>query len=236
MLSIKINDKPNLPHCDMLCDKKLHEKLDKYELTKFLNNHSTSLLIGKPASGKTSLLYSLFKADILKKVFNRIYLFQPSHSRGSMKDKLFDKLPDDQKFEELNYDNLSNVFNRIKEENKEASCIIFDDMTAYLKDHENLKMLKEMIYNRRHVHLSIYFLCQTYYSVPKDIRKLFNNLFIFRVSKQELYTIADEIIEQKKELVDDLLKLVYNENYNFLFINTNSQKLFKNFDEILISK
>ena len=60
-ITIKKNDAPKLPRCEMLCDKGLHDKLNKYDLTKFLNNHSTTLLIGRPGSGKTSLLYSLFK-------------------------------------------------------------------------------------------------------------------------------------------------------------------------------
>ena len=49
--------------------------------------------------------------------------------------------------------------------------------------------------NRRHKHVSIYFLVQTYVSMDKDIRKLFRNLFIFKVSKHELNTIYDELIE-----------------------------------------
>ena len=61
MISIKKNDKPNLEPPILICDKPLHRKLDKYDVTKFLNMHSTNLLIGKPKSGKTSLLYSLFQ-------------------------------------------------------------------------------------------------------------------------------------------------------------------------------
>ena len=41
-ITIKHNKKPNLPICEMVCDKKINPKLDKYELTKFLNCHSTN--------------------------------------------------------------------------------------------------------------------------------------------------------------------------------------------------
>ncbi len=57
------------------------------------------------------------------------------------------------------------------------------------------KLIKEIVMNRRHKHVSIYFLVQTYFSIEKDIRKLFSNLFIFKVSKHELNTIYDELIE-----------------------------------------
>jgi hypothetical protein len=75
-------------------------------------------------------------------------------------------------------------------------------MTAYLKDKEVLKLFKELIWNRRHFRTSIYFLCQTWYSVPKDIRRLFNNIFVFRTSKNELTCIFDEVVEQKKDLLE----------------------------------
>ena len=236
MIRIKENQKPNLTTCKMLCDAPLHEKLNEYELTTFMNSHATNLFIGKPRSGKTSLLYSFFKSPkLFRKVFHNIYLFQPSHSRASMKDKIFDKLPDEKKFDELNYDTLSEVINRIKSASEEENnCIIFDDMTAYLKNAETLQLLKELIFNRRHLHTSIFFLVQTYRSVPKEIRRLFSNVFVFRVSKNELETIFEELIEQKKDLVIPISKAVFDAPYNYLFINTDSQRLYKGFDELII--
>ena len=237
MITIQKNKKPKLKACEMICDKELNAKLNKYELTKFLNAHTTNLLIGKPRSGKTSLLYSLFQSSrCLKKCFHNIYLFQPSHSRGSMKDKLFDKLPDDQKYEELDYESLDEVMDRIKMSDPDHNnCIIFDDMTAYLKDYHVEKLLKEPVFNRRHLRTSIFFLCQTYISVPKDLRKLFSNLFIFRVNKNELKLIFEEQIEDKTKvnLISEITKLVFDRPFQFLFINTDTQRFFKNFDELL---
>ena len=78
MISMKKNLAPILPQCKFLCDYKLDQKFDDYELTKFLNCHSTTLFIGKPRSCKTSLLYSLFKSKkLLKQCFENIFLFQP---------------------------------------------------------------------------------------------------------------------------------------------------------------
>ena len=52
---------------------------------------------------------------------------------------------------------------RIKDEDKEYNnCIIFDDMGAYLKNKETKQLLKELIYNRRHLRTSINFLVQTF--------------------------------------------------------------------------
>ena len=153
-----------------------------------------------------------------------------------MKDKLFDKLPDDQKYEELDYESLDEVMDRIKMSDPDHNnCIIFDDMTAYLKDYHVEKLLKELVFNRRHLRTSIFFLCQTYISVPKDLRKLFSNLFIFRVNKNELKLIFEEQIEDKTKvnLISEITKLVFDRPFQFLFINTDTQRFFKNFDELL---
>ena len=222
----------------MRCDKPLHKKLDKFELTKFLNQHTTNLLIGKPRSGKTSLLFSLFEnKEILRKVYHKIYVFQPSPSRSSMKNDIFGKLPSDQLFNELNFENLDLVMDEIEATSDLNIAIIFDDVGASLKNFDTMNLMKKLIFNRRHLHTSVFFLVQTYYSIPKDIRKLFSNIFVFRVNKNELATIFDEIVEDK-EMVDiapQIAKLVYDKPYNFMFINTDSQRIFKNFDELIIS-
>jgi len=237
-ITVKKNEAPALSTCEMVCDGGLHSKLNNFELTKFLNSHETNLMIGRPASGKTSLLYSFFKSPkIFRKVFHNIYLFQPSHSRSSMKDNIFSKIPQEQCYEELNYENLNGVMESIKAEDKKYNnCIIFDDMTAYLKNGDVKKLLKELIFNRRHLRCTVIFLVQTWYSIEKDIRKLFSNIFCFRVSKQELSTIMDEVVESKAKYMNEIAKIVFNEPYKYLFINVNSQRLFDGFDELIFDE
>jgi len=235
MITIKKNKKPDLKVCKFMCDTKLDEKLEKYELTKFLNKHSVNLIVGKPASGKTNLLYSFFKSkDLLKGVFDKIIIFQPVQSQKSMKDNIFGKLPDEQRFDELTVENLQDANDQLLDDGN--NCIIFDDMGAYLKNGETKRLFKEMVYNRRHKHLTIFFLCQSWFNVEKDLRKLFTSLFIFKISKSELENIYDEVIETPKEQILEISKMVFDAPYNFLFINTDSNKMFKNFDEIIINK
>ena len=45
----------------------------------------------------------------------------------------------------------------------------------------------------------------------------------------------DEIIEGHKNEIEAIIKLVFDKPYNYLFINTDSQRMFKNFDEIIFS-
>lgn len=232
--------KPDLPICKMKCDEPLAEHLNNYELTKFMNCHSINLLIGKPGSGKTSLLYSFFKAGgkrkIFKKVFHNIYLFMPNASRGSLKDNIFDVLPDDKKYNELTADNLEDVMARIKASDPdENNVIIFDDMGSHLKNADTRRMFKELVYNRRHLHVSIFFLVQSWLSIEKDLRKLFTNIICFKVSKSEMQNLFEEVIEQKKDHLLEIMKLVYDKPHQFMFINTDSGRIFKMFDEVIIS-
>lgn len=229
---LKHNKKPEMPVCEMVCDKPLHERLNKYEMMTSLNCHQSTLIIGRPQSGKTSFLYSLFKSKkLMKGLYNHIFLFQPQKSRNSMKDPLFEKgIPEERKFDELNFENLDHVINNLHDG---CNVIIFDDMTAYLKDTDIQKKLLEMTLNRRHMHLSLIFLCQTYKSVPPQIRKVFNNLIIFKCSVNEMKDIFDELIESRKNEMMDIMKLVYDKPHQYLFVHLDSQRMFKDFDELL---
>jgi len=228
--------KPKIQPPEMTCDKKLHPKLDKYEMTSYLNQHSTNLLIGKPKSGKSSLMWAMLKdKKLLNRVYHNIYLFQPSHSRASIKNDIFKKHPEDKKFDELTYENLDEVIKRIKgSPSNENNVIIFDDMASYLKNKDTLRLFKELIFNRRHIRTSIYFLNQTFYSVPKELRRLFSNLFIFKVSKDEMKNIFEENVEDDnvKSLMPDISKVVYAKPFSYLFVNTDNQKFYKQFDRI----
>ena len=51
---------------------------------------------------------------------------------------------------------------------------------------------------------------------------------------KELETIFDEVIEQEKDNILPISRLVYDKPYQYLFINTDSGKLYKMFDEIII--
>jgi len=218
----------------MVCDKPLHDKLNAFELTKHLNKHTTTMFIGRPGSGKTSLVVSLLKSpEILNKVFHNIYLFMPTQSQGSLKDNIFKDL--EHQYEELNYDTLSDCLDKIRDDDKKYNnLVIMDDMGAYLKNKATKQLFKELIYNRRHLRTSVYFLCQTYLSVERDLRKLFSNLFVFKCSKKEMELIADECVEENADDALEISKFVFDAPYNFLFINCDSGRMYKNWDEIFV--
>jgi len=227
---------PKITPPEMLCDKPLHPKLNNYELTSYMNQHSTNLLLGRPRSGKSSLMWAMMKdRKLLNRVYHNIYLFQPSHSRSSIKNDIFKKHDKEKMFDELTFENLKDVMERIKgTPSDENNVILFDDMASYLKNKDTLQLFKELIFNRRHLHCSIFFLNQTFFSVPKELRRLFSNVFIFKVSKNELQNVFDEIVEDNyvKTMLPTITKVVYDKPFSYLFINTDNQKFYKKFDRI----
>lgn len=236
-LSIKHNISPQLKPCVMGCDKPLDKKLDMYELSKIaFNKHATSMIIGRPGSGKSSFVQSLFCKKLLKGVYHKIFLFQPPTSRNSAVNDVFEGLPPEQIFDELTVENLEYCLEEMESDPDSNYLMVLDDMGAFLKQKSTLKLLKQMMMNKRHIHLSMMFLCQTYYSQVKEIRRLFNNYFVFKTTKNELANIADEVLEMDKDIIPSLAKLVYDKPYNYLYINVDARRLFKNFDEIIVTE
>jgi len=233
------HDKPKFKVEKMKCDGGIDPKLNNFELTKYMNNHTCNCFLGKPRSGKTTLLNSMFSSgQILKGVYHDIYLFQPAKSRANMTNNIWENgIKKEHSFDELNEENLTAVMEMIKAEDDYVnSCVIFDDCTAYLKKNNKLiTILEDFVFNRRHYHCSIFFLVQSIKSVPAKIRPMFENLFIFRVSKQTMQVIIEEFLEEtSKDFVEKISKFVYDKIHNFLFINVDTQNMFKNWDSIII--
>ena len=238
-ITLKKHQKPDLPVCVMSCDKPLHEKLNKYEMTKTcLNNHHTTAIIGKPRQGKSSLVYSFFKSkNMLKKCFDTIFYICPANSMNSLEDNIFSKLPEDQIFNELDGDVLDTIIQRAKDrEDGDKIAIIIDDMASQLKNGDVQKALKQIAMNKRHLGIyATFILSQTWKSVPFEVRRLYDNIIVFKVSPDEMETMFVETLPQYKDYSNAIQKLVYNKPHEYLIINTGSGRLFKKFDEIIIN-
>jgi KaiC/GvpD/RAD55 family RecA-like ATPase len=242
-ITIKRNKKINLEIPEFICDNNpIGEHLNKYDMLKHLNVYSFDVIIGKPGSGKTSLLIAFLsskgKHKIFRKCFDNILLVMPSHSRNSLKNNIFKDHDESKMYEELNIDTILDIYKKLEMYTNEGenTLLILDDVGASLKDCEIQTILRKIIYNRRHLKCKIVMLIQSFKSSPADLRKLITNVFMFKPSKMEFEALFIELFEQYKDLTLQIMKFVFNEPHKYLMLNVDSQKLYDGFDEIIIKQ
>jgi GTPase SAR1 family protein len=223
-------------------DNPLGKHLNEYPMLKHLNSYSFTGIIGKPGSGKTSLLISFLngkgKNRIFRTTFNNLLVVMPPQSRNSMKPNIFEGHPEEKMFDELNGETINDIFNKLRAASSadENTLLILDDVGASLKNNDIQKTLKTIIYNRRHLHVHIVMLMQSFLSCPKEIRKLLTNCFLYKCAKVEAENFMAELFETHKDDVIDIMNYVYDKPHNYLMINVDEQKLYKGFDELIIHK
>ena len=239
-ITIKKNNEIKLDIPKFLCDNDaVGQHLNDHPLTELLNVYGFTCLIGRPGSGKSSMAISLMtqkEPKIYRKSHHHVIIMMPANSIGSLKKNPFKCLPSENIYNELTDQSINQVFQNIDIASKEdeKTLLFIDDMTADLKKSKFIiETLKRMIYNRRHLKLNIIITAQSYVNMPLDIRKNITNLILFKPPKKEMELIFSEMIESKKELFNDVMKIAYDKSHNFLFVNIPSQRMFKNFDELI---
>ena len=163
----------------------------------------------------------------------------PSSSQASMKKNIFDELPQEQNFEGVNFNNLSQLYNTLLDntENKNKSLLVFDDVQSYLKNKETETALGHIINNRRHLRTSIFIIAQNYLRIPSNIRKGFTDIFCFNISKKEWDKIYEESLTMSKKNFYTILNTYRHINNKepkaFVYFHYESEKTFINWNEVI---
>jgi len=238
MIKIKKNKVPLLNRSSFLCDSKIHDKLDNVDIYKLMNKSHFACFIGLPGAGKSSMAISFLNSHQgFKRCFHNIILFCPSNSRASIKDDFWGaNLDESNIYDDLTLEDLQNVYEMCMEEatTNYKTLIVFDDVQKQMKG-ECEKYILHMINNRRHAKLSMWFLCQNYKSIPLQIRTKITDLFLIgKMNKSELNNIFEEQIDIDKLQFEKILKLVFKNSHDFVYLNHSYNKIFSNFDELII--
>lgn len=217
------------------CDEEINKHNTLYPF-KHLNKYFFLSLIGRSGSGKTSMLYSLLtNKNILKKSYNHIVLFMPQESINSIDNDLFNDLEESNVFNELTPDDLYEVSDKIRDYSSEDenTLLIIDDMGSYLKNKQTEQILKNLIWNKRHLKLSIIVLVQVYNSIPLGTRKSITDAIIFhKPSIKDIENISDELIEKKKH-AEEIADFAFRKQYDWLYIHVETQTIYNNdFEEL----
>ena len=188
-----------------------------------------TLIVGSSGSGKTNALFNLInnQPDI-----DKIYLYAKDAYEGkyqyliNQREKVYVSHYNDSKaFIEYSND-MQDVYKNIEDynpRNNRKVLIIFDDTIADMINNKKLNpIVTELFIRGRKLNISIVFIAQSYFKVPKDVRLNSTHFFIIKIpNKRELQQIAlnhSSDIDFKDFM--KILKKYTTEPYSFLVNDT----------------
>ena len=76
---------------------------------------------------------------------------------------------------------------------------------------------------------------QNLQKLPKPLRELAFNVILFDVGKSQLEKAFEEIIQTKRDVYDDIIKVAFKDPHDWVCINLHrSKKIYRMFDEIVV--
>ena len=161
------------------------------------------LIIVGSGSGKTNTILNLINEQ---NDIDKIYLY--ARDLNKPKYKILIKKRKDAGIKHLNDPNafiecsntMDDVYENINDYNsnrKRKIFIIFDDMIADIMTNKRLQaIIKELFIRCRKLNISLVFITQSYFSVPKDVRLNSTHYLIMKIIIKENYKILQLIILQ----------------------------------------
>ena len=202
------------------------------------------LIIGPSGSGKTNYLLNSIQRD--NNIIDKIYLYAKD-----LEEPKYKLLIDKREKTGINFNNDPNVFTEYSnsmddilsdiedynQKRKRKVLIIFDDMISHvMSDKKAQQILKDLFIKCRKLNISLCFLTQAYFSVPKDLRLNCTHYILFELNnRRELQNIAiDHSADIDYKDFIKIYRVCTKEFFNFLTIDTTKDnKFIKNLDEIL---
>ena len=165
----------------------------------YILDHSYRIsIIGGSRSGKTNTLLNLINQQ---NDIDKIYLY--ARDLNESKYKILIKKPEDAGIKHLSNPNaftecsnmMDDVYENINDHNssrKRKILIVFDDIIADIMRNKKFQsIIKELFIRCRKFNISLAFITQSYFSVPKDVRLNSTHYLIMKSNnKRELQYIA----------------------------------------------
>ena len=187
------------------------------------------MITGASGSGKTNALTNLINEQ---HHIDKIYLYARDLSKP--KYELLIKKREDVGIKHVNYskafiecsNTMDDIYEKINDYSsirKRKKIIVFDDMIANIMTNRRFQAItKELFIRCRKLNISLVFITQSYFSVPKDVRLNSTHYLIMKINnKRELQNIA---INHSADIdYKDFMKIYREctkEPFNFLTIYT----------------
>lgn len=204
---IRIRDYDKIAcHNDLIKNKKKHGNL--------LPNNIRCIICGPSNCGKTNIMFNLlFDSNGL--CFENVYIFSKSLYQPKYKflDKILSKIPSIGYFTFTDNDDVIH-----SNEAKPNSIMVFDDIAC-----ERQANIRNYFAMGRHNNIDVFYLCQSYSKVPKQlIRDNTNLLIIFRQDELNLKHVYSDHVntDMSFDIFKEICKKVWmGGKYQFLVID-----------------
>jgi len=213
------------------------------------NTPSFLYIVGRPGSGKSLMLESLFSSNYCigkgkQTCFDKVFYFTPKTSEGSYEGSFVKDLDPDRIYNDLNVDNFLDVIEEVEELNPpdlkdkwgrkvkaKYSCIIFDDMISELASSRIKPIIGKIGKNFRHLRLMIIVVSQNYILLPKVTRDNVSHLIQYNTSnklekERLMFEWFGEFDRKEFEVFWDFC---HQEKYSFIIANRRSDDYHLNF-------
>ena len=214
----------------------------------FQNYNSFLILSAPPRSGKSTWIMNCLckHGKVYNRKFDKVYVVSPSLKTA--KDNPFESLPPEQIENELTVDFLDRFVNEVSESGEKV-LLLLDDVVNDIRKNKGVdKTLAKILYNRRHITadggdeangVTCWLTTQSYNRIPLMIRKVANGIVAFKLKNvKEIMSIFDEfVIGLTKEQFLNILKYVFQNPYDFLFMNFDNpwdEVYHRNFNQLVI--
>ena len=152
------------------------------------------LIIGPSGSGKTNYLLNSIQKD--NNIIDKIYLYakdleEPKYQLLINKTEKTGINSNNDPTPFIEYSNsMDNIFSKFEDYNKKRErkiLIIFDDMISHvMSDKKAQQILEDLFIRCRKLNISLCFLTQSYFSVPKDVRSNCTHCILFKLNNKIL--------------------------------------------------
>lgn len=246
MYEVEVNEEMKNKKVEMVVDLPMSDNMNPS--IQSLSRSFCMLISGRSGSGKSNFLINLLKTGVvngqrkgLKKQFENIIVCSPSIA--SLKTNIFKNLSDEKMFTEFNEEFINYLIDFCHEEKEEGNntLVILDDVGSELRRSAMVeKKFLQLIYNKRHLGLSIICTVQKYNNASVGVRTNMTHLILFRpTNMKELQTVHEEVIPIEKNKLNDFIDFVFSAKYNFLMVDMSLHLsptfvFYKNFDRILM--
>jgi len=218
------------------------------DLEPFLNHVNCSAIIGLPGSGKSSLiktlLYGTEDSKLYNNMFHSVYYISPSQTMDlNLPEEKIISLADNDNLAQILQDIIDNETGIGEEDEPHRVAIFLDDAINWINgDKKSMAIFKKICMNGRHVlgpysALQTFIVSQKIRSILLQIRSQLNQIWFYNSTKKEKEVFADEFLPIDPKESELLFDFVFNEPYNFMFVNMllpKNNRIFKNFSQIEI--